>query len=320
MVICLAIAALSQAPRSDAQESRPFRSTNLAPPVAIFGLPIWADVPEGAVFGLTAEIANHYRLSRRGDERLILDGETHRLRLYYERPFDGDWSVAFDLPLLRQSGGFLDNVVDAWHSTFRLPDGGRDFRPEDQLEFMLADGAGDFFVLDEPSTGPGDLQLSVARRFGGGEGVVVRGAIKLATGDEEILAGSGATDWSLGVFRQREGTVRDRAAGYYYGLAVLDPGRPDLVRYPIEDLSWNGVLGGALSIGERIGIKGQLEVYTPLYDTLLEELGQTAVQATLGGWLRFGDGTLFEFGVSEDLHVSTAPDVALFFGLQWNRR
>jgi hypothetical protein len=34
----------------------------------------------------------------------------------------------------------------------------------------------------------------------------------------------------------------------------------------------------------RIGIRAQLDFLSAAYDTELEELGQHAVQATIGGW------------------------------------
>ncbi|MGW8369601.1 MAG: DUF3187 family protein [Gammaproteobacteria bacterium] len=311
----LMVAVLLPAPFAGAQQTEPYRSTNLAPPVAIFGLPIWAEVPPAPVLGLTTEVANHYRLSQRGDDLLILDGETLRLRAYYERPFARHWSVSVDVPFVRQSGGFLDNVIDAWHSAFNLPDGGRNYRPENELEYVLYDESGTFLALDDSGSGLGDVQLGLARRFGSRENFVVRASVKLPTGDEKLLAGSGSRDYSLTLLKQRDGMLLDRRAGYYWGLGLVDPGQPTHVRYPVEDIVWSGILGGALNLTRRFGIKAQI---TPLYDTELVELGETAIQATAGGWFGFGDGFLLEFAIGEDLNVSTAPDVALYFNLRWD--
>ncbi|HEY5566452.1 MAG TPA: DUF3187 family protein, partial [Gammaproteobacteria bacterium] len=58
--------------------------------------------------------------------------------------------------------------------------------------------------------------------------------------------------------------------------------------------------------------------YSAMYDTPLEELGQDAVQATIGGWWEWGEQSRLDFAISEDLHVSTAPDVVVHLGLRWN--
>jgi hypothetical protein len=77
-----------------------------------------------------------------------------------------------------------------------------------------------------------------------------------------------------------------------------------------------GVLGGALALGRRFGLKGQIDISSALYDSALEEIGQAPAQLTLGGWLDFRESMSFEFAVSEDLHVSTSPDVVIVLGLR----
>ena len=64
------------APVCGAQQAEPFRIRNLNPLVSIFGLPAWDLVTPGNRFDATVEVANHYRLSARGNETLALDGET----------------------------------------------------------------------------------------------------------------------------------------------------------------------------------------------------------------------------------------------------
>jgi len=313
----LALAFALAARTVGAQELEPFRATNLTPPVAVIGLPLWSRVPASTTFGITTEIANHYRLSERAGDALILDGETLRLRAYVEQPIGRRWSIAVDVPYIRKSGGGLGDLMDCWHSAFGLPDGSRNFRPADLLEFELRDPNGPFFRLDGSGAGLGDVQLGVARRIGAADRVAVRATVKLPTGSERLLAGSGEADFVLSALRVREGNLRGQPAAYFHGGAIIKPDQPRNVRFPVEDTALAAVLGGALTIRPRFGIKGQLDINSALYDSQLEEIGQTAVQATLGGWLRFGDSGLFEYAVSEDVHVSTTPDVVFFFNLSW---
>ena len=49
-----------------AQLAEPLHVRNLNPLVAVFGLPAWDTVPIGTRFGVTAEVANHYRFSLAG--------------------------------------------------------------------------------------------------------------------------------------------------------------------------------------------------------------------------------------------------------------
>lgn len=319
-VACAAALAMTCVHPVGAQELTPFRASNLNPPSAIIGLPLWVEVPTETAFGSSIEIANHYRLKRRLDDQIVLDGETVRLRGYLEQPVGERWSIGVDVPYVYQSGGSLDDIIDAWHSAFRLPDGARNQRPEGVLEFNFTDAGGSFYELTDSGGGFGDVQLSFARRIGSARGWHLRATLKLPTGQESLLAGSGSTDFALSALRVVRGNFASRSASYYFGGALLDIEQPELVRFPTEDRAFAGIIGGALALGPRFGIKGQIDANSALYYSQLEELGQTAVQATLGGWLRFGERGIWEFAISEDVHVSTTPDVAIFFSLNWSLR
>ena len=312
----MVFAALVPASVAIADDLGPFRTANMSPLQSIVGLPVWAAAPAAATLGASLETANHYRLSQSSSDALLLDGETSRLRFWYEQPFGERWSYGFDIPVYHQSGGALDDLVDAWHSAFNLPDGGRNYRPEGLLEFRLADSGGESFELLETSTGLGDIQLTAAGRFGMRDGWTLRATLKLPTGDDEILAGSGEADLTLSALHLRHGDFAGRAASYFVGAAWIEIGEPATVEFDIENQALAALLGGALTLGQRFGVKGQIEVNTALYDSDLEEIGQTAAQLTLGGWLSFRESMSFDFAISEDLHVSTSPDVVIMLGLR----
>ena len=136
--------------RWPAQLAEPLHVRNLNPLVAVFGLPAWDTVPIGTRFGVTAEVANHYRFSLAGNELLMLDGETVRTNLALTHGFASGWSLGIEVPYYHVGGGVLDDVIDGWHSAFGMPDGGRNARPEGELLYrfgeraravVLADGA-----------------------------------------------------------------------------------------------------------------------------------------------------------------------------------
>ncbi|HEX6997983.1 MAG TPA: DUF3187 family protein [Gammaproteobacteria bacterium] len=312
-----ALVAGAAASCAHAQEAEPFAIRNLNPLTAVFGLPTWGGVPDGVTLALTSDLANHYRLSERGPERLVLDGETWRTGLRLEAPFGEGWSVAVEAPYVRQSGGVLDDLIDGWHAAFGLPDGGRNLREEDALLFALANGAGPFFRLDRREGGWGDAQIGLARRIGADGGFVVRATAKLATGEESLLAGSGSTDWSLTLFRSASRTVVGRPFGYYWGVGVLRLGAPERIEFDAERAAYVGLVGGGWQVWPRFGLKAQLDVHGALYDSRLEEIGEDAVQATFGAFARVGRRGLLELAIVEDVAVSTSPDVVLHARLRW---
>jgi len=300
-----------------AQHAEPFHIRNLNPLVSIFGLPAWDTVTPGSRFDATVEVANDYRLSLRDGDLLIFDGETVRTNLAYSRSVGERWSVGAELPYYRVSGGVLDDLIDGWHSAFGLPDGGRNARPEDQLLFVLGDAAGTFFRLDNPASGWGDVQLKVARKIGADDRFVVQGTVKLPTGDEAVLAGSGSTDWSLTLLRSQALLSRSRPAGYYWGVGVLRAGEPERIDFPAKTWVYTAVIGGSWQPWRRTGLKAQLDFSTPFFDSPLEEIGETAIQVTAGAWWRVNERASLEFALVEDLQVSTAPDVVLHFAAHW---
>lgn len=300
-----------------ADEVAPFRIRNLNPLVAIFGLPAW-DVPTaGTRFDATLEVANHYRLSARDGERLILDGETLRTTVSYSRSVGARWSVGFELPHYRISGGELDDLIDGWHSVFGMPDGGRNARPEDALLFEIGSRAAPFFRLDRERSGLGDVQLKIARELGGDRPFVLQGTVKLPAGDEDLLTGSGSADVGLTLLRVRPATVRDRAASVFWGAGVLHAGDAERFALRTENVVPVGIVGGSWQVWPRVGIKGQIDFHGSFFDSALEEIGEDAIQVTAGAWFRPGRRAWLELAIVEDLAVSTAPDIVLHFAAHW---
>lgn len=300
-----------------AQLAEPVHVRNLNPLVSIFGLPAWDTVPIGTKFGVTAEVANHYRFSLAGNERLMLDGETVRTNFAFTHGFASGWSLGVEVPYYRVSGGFLDDAIDSWHSAFGMPDGGRNARPENEFLFAFGEPLAPSFVLTEPQSGVGDTQVKFARLIGGDQGFVVQAAFKLPTGDETMLAGSGSSDWSVTLLRTRPLLARKRAAGYYWGVGFLRAGDPEVVDFDANTWVPTGIIGGSWQLLPEFGFKAQVDVHGAFYDSQLEEIGETAIQATFSAWRRMGQRGQIEFAVVEDLNVSTAPDVVLQVATAW---
>ncbi|MGD2168539.1 MAG: DUF3187 family protein, partial [Gammaproteobacteria bacterium] len=141
--------------------------------------------------------------------------------------------------------------------------------------------------------------------------------VKLATGDENMLAGSGATDWAVSFLRPRQVQLRTRTAGYYWGFGVIQVGDGPAYRFGQRDRGYFGVLGGSLRITSRLGARAQLDVHSPFYRSQLEEIGEKAFQGSVGGWWQFGDRGTFEFAFNEDLEVSTSPDIVVHLSARW---
>jgi hypothetical protein len=300
-----------------AQESRPFRARNLSPLASIFGLPAWHAAHDSFEISVTSELANHFSFGAGDRDVIMVDGETWRNSLFIAKTFGDAWSVSFELPHYRVSGGTLDDLVDAWHSTFGLPDGGRNQRPESALLFSLERDGQPFYQLMDERSGLGDAQIGVGYRLGRDSGVYANAWLKLPTGDEQMLAGSGSTDWAVTFLQPRDVMFRGRRAGYYWGVGAARLGQADLIAYVQEGSAVMAVVGGSLSLAERIGVKLQLDFNSALYRSELREIGDAALPLTIGGWWQFAARGSLEFGINEDLSVGASPDVVLHAAARW---
>ena len=119
------------------------------------------------------------------------------------------------------------------------------------------------------------------------------------------------------MLRTRPLLARKRAAGYYWGVGLVRAGDPEIVDFEAETWVPTAIVGGSWQLLPEFGFKGQLDVHGAFYDSQLEEIGETAIQATFSAWRRMGQRGQIEFAVVEDLNVSTAPDVVLQFAAAW---
>ncbi|HVY63655.1 MAG TPA: DUF3187 family protein [Gammaproteobacteria bacterium] len=300
-----------------AQQAEPMHIRNLNPLVAIFGLPAWDTVSPGNRFGATFEIANHYRLSARGGDSVILDGETHRTTVAFAHAFDNGWSVGAEVPYYEITGGFLDDAIDAWHSAFGLPDEGRNRRPEDALLFEAGRRGNDFLVLDRARGGVGDVQLKAARTIGDDRQFVVEITAKLPTGDPAMLSGSGSADAAITLLRSQPLLARKRPAGYYWGVGAVLAGTPDGIGFDSHRWVYTGIVGGSWQPWPKFGLKAQLDVHGPFYSSPLHEFGEAASMFTFGAWRPAGRRGTLHFAIVEDVGVGTAPDVVFQVASEW---
>ena len=213
----------------------------------------------------------------------------------------------------------LDDLIDGWHSAFGMPDGGRNAAPRDEFLYRFGERLAPSFLLTEPQSGIGDTQLKFARLIGRDQGFVVQASVKLPTGEEDMLAGSGSADWS------RDAAAHAAAARAASGRRVTSgasglvrAGDPQQIDFDAETWVPTGIVGGSWQVLPKFGLKGQLDVHGAFFDSPLEEIGETAIQATLSAWRRIGAARARSSSPSSRIsNVSTAPDVVLQVAAAW---
>lgn len=290
-------------------------TSNQATLARAFALPpLGETAPEApGAWRVSVDLTSEFIAKQEGGETLLIDGETQRYGLRYAGALgeDGDWSI--ELPLLHSGGGFMDGALEGWHDAFALPDGGRDDAPRNRYRYLyVRDGV---TVLDVQNGGThlGDVQLGAGWTLR--PGLMLRGMVKLPTGDEDELTGGnlGGATWLDWAWPMPEET---RVSGFLSAGVSVDEDADAL-----ESQQENVVPFGGVGVGVRalpsLRVITQLYAHGPLYDdTEIGALDRAGLQFTLGSrWCPGAGPTCMELSFQEDLVVASSPDFSLRLAL-----
>jgi hypothetical protein len=307
-------------------EVTPFRTVNQSPLVQIFGMP--SDTSSTVVksgrtrVSLTQDIASNYTVASNSSERIHLDGESYRWILAARYGLTDRLEVGMDVPYLLSGGGFMDGFIVDWHKTFGLPQGGRDSAPKNKLQYSYNQNGRQVLNMDRSGSGIGDISLAGALKLydvkdgESHDSISLRAALKLPSGDSAQLRGSGSTDFSVYLCGSMNNFTEWGSLGLFGSIGGMAMTKGDVLRDQQKNLAGFGTTGLGWGPAEWISFKFQLNAHTALYrSSSFAELSKSSLMLTVGGSLKLPGSYLLDIGVSEDLAVATAPDVAFHIGL-----
>jgi hypothetical protein len=307
-------------------EITPFRTVNQSPVVQIYGLPAESSAtvaPLGRlIVGLTQDVASNYAVSRATGEQITLDGESYRWTLAARYGITDRFEIGIDIPYLLYGGGFLDGFIVDWHNTFGMPQGGRDAAPRDRLDFRYRRNGVDRLTMAQAGSGLGDISIAAGMKLYDvrdaalHDALALRASVKLPTGDSAYLRGSGSTEFALSLCGSMNNFSEWGSLGVYGSLGGMAMTRGDVLADQQNNLAAFGTFGLGWGPAEWISFKVQLNVTSALYHgSSLDELSKASLLLVSGGALKLPGGYLLDIGVSEDVAVATAPDVAFHLAL-----
>lgn len=311
----LALAAFVAEPASSA----PFLTRDQNPLLVGYGipLPMPARIAAAGEWQLAADLnwSSTAIEQTAANESLLVDAETHELRVTLGRGFAERWMLQLQLPYRSASGGNLDGFIDGWHDFFGLPDGARSNMPHDRMHIAYArDGS---TLLDQRASSHGFADMSVAIGYrlltDTSTSLSAWLDVKLPTGAAGKLTGSGATDVSLIVAGERRFAERWTTYGQ---LGVTWLGEGNLRLSAQRSVLWSGLAGIDVNLWRGLDAKLQIDAHSAVFaGSALDFLGD-AVILTIGGAYRFESGWTVDAGVSEDIQVAASPDVVFVLGLR----
>ncbi len=298
--------------------NRPFTVQNQHPFVNLFGLTRVTDArilaDERTIAYASYSVASHFEVGRNASEQIVIDGESERLDFTVRHGLAPHWEIGANVPFVRHSGGYLDNLIIDWHDLFDLPQNGRDLAPDDRIAIGYVGPLGQVGVFDDVS-GIGDVQIFAARELG--PTTALRGHIKVPTGDADELLGSGGVD--VGVSLGHEGSISERWLwGANVGVNFLSDA--DVLGDHVRPVVGQFGARVAYQPTDWLSLKVQWDAHSQLYeDTRLRQLNEIAYVLSFGGTMRIARNGVLDLVVTENYpHPEITPDVAFVVGLNWS--
>ena len=253
-----------------------------------------------------------------GVERIVLDGETYRTALTLVRGLRPGLAVAATVPFVAHSSGFLDGFIIDWHDLWGLSNERRNGFENNQLDFSYQRDGIEELALRDRGRGLGDVRLDFdwhLRRAGRSErSLLVRGGVKLPTGDSDALLGSGGTDLSLQLLSSDHKSLARWNISLAWSVGALWLGESDVLDAVREDFVGIASAGLRWHITPRFEAGMQLDMHTAMYDSELRTLGRGSVQLSSGFGMRLNDGSLLELAMIQNLRTDTTPDFGVYLG------
>ncbi len=269
--------------------------------------------------GFSFLTASHAIVEDSGNESLILDGESMRVSIDATVGIGNGIEIGAEIPWVAHQSGGLDSLIDTWHDIFGLPDGSRNERPQDVLEFAYTDNGVDRLDFTQSASGLGDIRLFAGFDIDSSDTHrrAFRVSVKLPTGDADKLLGSGGYDMSIGLAGDVSGLGgRDRWDAFYRA-SLTHIGEPDLLATRYEDYIGQVSGGVQFRLNERVTFNAQTTLRSAVYESEIEKLGEVSWTLTFGGTIRLTPVTVLTLGVGEDIKVNSAPDVSFNIGLRY---
>lgn len=302
---------------SFAEHPSPLLTRNESPFSLIFGLPLAS--PALLLDNNNSRLINSFNISNtinaqtNNSDRLFIDVETWHVNFLYDYAFKENWMFRLQLPYIVHSGGILDGAIDSYHQALGLPEYIRPDFPNDQININLSHNNSILANFSSRQQSLGDISLQIAWQAEKSEQHALSYwlSLKLPTGDEDKLTGSGATDIAAWVTTDL-GLTDTR---WLYGQAgLIYMSDTDILESLQNNWAVFGNAGIKFQAWKNIELKTQLDFHSALYDSNLDFLSHV-IQLTFGGTYQLNKKHKLDFAVVEDIQSAASPDVN--FNISW---
>ncbi|MCW4188803.1 MAG: DUF3187 family protein [Candidatus Thiodiazotropha lotti] len=320
LLLCSTMTGVAQA-----SQPEPFHVRNMNPFTLLHGLPVATPSEllgdQQNSLSLQLDVANTSMETVEESEQVTLDGETYRLALTWQRGIGSGWQVGVEVPYLSHRGGGLDSLIENWHDLFGFSNSDRDDWQQNQLRYLyIRDGVTEVDIQEKVS-GIGDIQFHLSRELSLADEEMrasVHMGLKLPSGDEESLLGSGAPDLSIWLTGSDRKLLPGWPFGGYGHMGVLLMGKAEVLEEDQREFVLFGTLGINWRVYQWLDLKAQVDAHTPFYHSSSDQLGGSAVMLTFGGTIPLEGGDHIDLSLGENMTTDMVPD--LIFNIRYEAR
>ena len=248
-------------------------------------------------------ISNSSIENNKADEQLLIDGELSRLEIRLQRQLPSlNWldSISLSVPYYQHAGGVLDNVIDSWHELTGLPESNRQQRPQDALHYRYQRNGETLIDIQQDQQGLGDITVAAHKdRY--------NLALKLPTGDENKLTGSGGLELGLSYSTALPEAGFSGFAGSIGATYIFDD---KILAQQSQDSTVAGALLAAYNISNRMNIFVSGSWQSAWYNSEINSIGAVSGNIGIGAYGETANG-FWSARITEDLPTETAPDFGI---------
>ncbi|HTO73340.1 MAG TPA: DUF3187 family protein [Gemmatimonadales bacterium] len=248
------------------------------------------------------------------DTSYLLDAELLRLNVAMRKDFGAKNYLAAEAFVGGSYGGWMDKIVDAYHSLLGIKFPEREARATNEFGYRLVGPAGQLIVYDKSSIYLGDLRLTAGHRFK----PFWQGELSLTL--PTCTAGAGYCRGTVSMNAMT--TVRaqlGRKWGYEGSAGVgYTPKHGDLSAWQ-EEVFVIATSGLRFHLGQKNSLFANLMVSSPNYSGSPERgLNNAEMDLDFGWMLRTKSGREWHVALTEDPQPSgPAIDLILRAGVSW---
>ncbi len=218
------------------------------------------------------------------------------------------------VPLRDNTHGFMDNLIDGWHTFFGLFSGDRPNYPAKDYHYFVRDPLGNTLNVPSDQFGLGDVSLMWKQEIGYSapdHALSYRIGVKLPTGDFNKGLGSGGVDAGVGLAYE---TLGERWAGYA-NLNYIFTSQGDFSGFQVNDII-TGSLAAEYRLRHTWWLTGQVD-YAQYPLTTGSNLDKDSLELLFGFHKLLEKELLFSGGFTEDISLESSPDFGIIAELRW---